>query len=362
VGLGSRWIPLAHVAPNEAEYHRAVTFDRERPTRGRKQVAVLAAFVVGGVLVWGLGTELTLRATGRVPHEFKPSPNFGAEGVFMLDPVTGWVNKPGRYRSFEPGRAWLTITETGLRGTGLPAPSAATEVLIVGASCTQGYGVEDRETFTHGLSRNFPDLAFSNLASGGYNSVQSHIAMNRYLDGLGAQSPPALVIYGFVGRVAGWNVATASWVRQVINETGEFIVPPHVEAVGDEWVPRPGGVVPRWPLESRSALVTMLHEAWISHRYDASPEDEVNATLAVLTEMALDASVKGSKLLVVLLTEDQPNVMAELKARGLEVLDCRLPNYETVPKLKVGFHPSRVTHAAWTRCIGRWLRENRERL
>jgi hypothetical protein len=210
------------------------------------------------------------------------------------------------------------------------------------------------------LSRNFPDLAFSNLASGGYSSVQAHIAMNRYLDGLGAQSPPGLVIYGFVGRVAGWNVATASWVRQVINETGEYIVPPHVEAVGDQWVPRPGGVVPRWPLESRSALVTLLHESWISHRYDASPEDGVDATLAVLMEMALDASVRGSKLLVVLLTEDQPKVVAGLEGRGLDVLDCRLSNYESDPTLKVGFHPSRVTHASWTRCIESWLRENRE--
>jgi hypothetical protein len=220
---------------DQVDYDAIVTSEDGPQSQGARQFGVLAAFVVAGLLVCGVATELTLRVAGRVPNVFKPGPNFGAEGLFTLDPTTGWVNKPGRYQAFEPGNAWLTVTETGLRGTGLPIPSNGREFLIVGASCTQGYGVEDHETFTHGLSKRYSRFAFPNLASGGYSSVQSHLATSRYFDGLGDRPPPALVIYGFVGRVAGWNVASVAWIHQVINETGEYIVPPHVERDGDDW-------------------------------------------------------------------------------------------------------------------------------
>jgi hypothetical protein len=102
-------------------------------------------------------------------------------------------------------------------------------------------------------------------------------------------------------------------------------------------------------------MVTAVHDAYLSQRYDASLADGVYATVEVVAEMAHEARSRGSKLLVVLLTEPQPEPEAGFREKGVDVLDCRREDYETRRGLKVGFHPSPVMHAHWTRCIGEWL-------
>ena len=62
-----------------------------------------------------------------------------------------------------------------------------------------------------------------------------------------------------------------------------------------------------------------------------------------------------SRPLLVFLLQNQPEVEAGFRQKGVEVLDCRREDYETKPALKVGFHPSRVMQAQWTFCIQKWL-------
>ncbi len=317
-----------------------------------------AALALGSFLASLLASEIVLRGLGREPKHFTSGTQFGAGDDFTQDPVLGWVNKPGTHRSFEPGQRAFTVTRDGMRGTRSRVSPNEQEILVVGGSFTFGYGVEDDETFAHVLSTAHPHIGFPNIASPGYGTVQSLLSLKRFLSGLEERPAPALVTYGFIGHHVWRNVASYEWIRSVLSRSGHYHAPPYVRIEGNELTLRAGGRIEAWPLETRFALVSAVHDLYLKALFFVSIENAVDTTVMVLAEMARVAADSGSMLLVVLLADSQPELQAGLRERDVNVLSCEHPEYGANPQLKVGTHPSAILHAYWARCIGSWLEQN----
>ena len=139
------------------------------------------------------------------------------------------------------------------------------EVLVVGCSFTQGFGVADEDTFSYLLNQRYRHLMFHNFGTGGYGTYQSLLRIEQNLSRPNTDDIP-LVIYGFIDLHLQRNVAVANWVRSLAARRTQYIVPPHVRLGKNGLEYYEPDSISFWPLESRSALVALLANAYLELR------------------------------------------------------------------------------------------------
>ncbi|MBI3506151.1 MAG: SGNH/GDSL hydrolase family protein [Proteobacteria bacterium] len=286
-----------------------------------------------------------LRIFGHLPNAFEP-PAGGA----WSEPggELGWRNRPGTYPSSEAGNVPMTFWPNRQRAS-RPDPAGGTpRVDMLGDSITQGYGVADRETYVWRLGELLPGVAFENLGVGGYGTYQSLLVQQAR-----SADPPRVTVYGFYGDHLFRNVAFLSWVRALRDAEGRNIVPPHVTVEGGRLVRHEGSSVPAWPLERQLSTVTELHRAWLRYAFRGRRDFTQAALELLLAEMAATAGRTGSKFVVLLLADAPDWLLPALDARGIVHADCRKPEFEADPALRIGGagHPTGARHAAWAACL-----------
>ncbi len=316
------------------------------------------AIAIVAALALGLGEGIT-RLAGVRTFAIKIA---GGEyvGWAKPDPALGWRNNPGVHPADEGPHEVMTILPDGSRLSG--APGAGATVLIVGCSYAEGYGVRDDEAFAARLQQQFPQLRMRNFAVPGYGTYQSLLTLRDLIERQGVR--PALVIYGFLPFHAERNVLTYSMLEAFRAFGGERFSPPHVELSAGGLRAYPPFVVHDWPLEERSALVTLLHRSELRLRLAGREAQEVQVTDMLLAQMKTLVEAAQARLLVATLWDggspSYPKISADMRKAGIEQLDVTYKGEEKRPeKILVGGngHPGAIIHAWWADRLARWMAE-----
>jgi hypothetical protein len=326
----------------------------------RSKIALWALTIaLTAALVLGLG-----EAIARLAHARAFSISAAQYiGWAKPDPVLGWRNNPGVHPADEGAHEPMTILADGSRDAGTPG-GAGTAVLIVGCSLAEGYGVRDDQTFAWELQRRFPRLRIRDFGVPGYGTYQSLVLLRELIGRQGVQ--PALVIYGFLPFHADRNVLTYSMLEAFRAFGGERFSPPHVEVRAGELVTYPPFVVPAWPLEEHSALVTLMHQAELHVRLANREKQRAQVTSLLLAQMEQLVEGAHGRLLVATLWNGGPDpetyrrVTADMRQAGIAQLDVTYAGAETRPeKILVGGtgHPGPIIHSWWADKLGQWMVE-----
>ena len=150
--------------------------------------AVVLAFVA--VAAWRLGGGM-----GAVSS----NPLEAGAAWAAPDPGLGWMNKEGVFTAPET-EASMTFWSFGRRATredSALSEEGHTQVMILGGSVTQGYGVSDAETFPALLGGQYPEYAFENFGTGGYGVDQAKTLGARAFDMLYKSSKPQLILLAY---------------------------------------------------------------------------------------------------------------------------------------------------------------------
>lgn len=265
------------------------------------------------------------------------------------DAQFGWLNRPGRFESSEAGNVAMNFGANRQRlSRPADASPAGPRIDIVGDSIAQGYGVADAETFAWRLGTLRPGWSVENLGVGGYGTYQSLLRLKARL-----ADPPAAFVYGFFGDHQFRNVATLGWVTALRDAQGRNVVPPHATFADGRLAVHVGGPVLPWPLEHVSATVAQAHRAWLRFEFRGRRDMTRPATEALIAEMRDAAQSAGSRFLVLLLADAPDWLIPALDARKIAYADCRTPEFERDPALRVGGtgHPTAARHEAWAACL-----------
>jgi len=309
------------------------------------------------------GAEFAARRLGFHPIAPEVNENFRPDSKYgwaVFDSALGWRNKPGVSLSNEAGNASMTFWSDGRRSTRSdPSPQPLPQVLFVGCSWTQGYGVPDEESFPYRLSRSNPDWDVENFGTGGYGAYQSLLRMRDVFSQ--KVYSPKLVVYGYVDFHAYRDVAGYAWVKALRNVKGEFFAPPSVTVRQGQLVEHPLTTFPRWPGERASALAALAKNAYLRLRFLLREGDEEEATKLLLTEMRNLAVENGARFVVMELKTPPTSIQQYMDAHAIDSVDCmRLdPTVRlTSPAFQLGGagHPNEKVHASWATCIDRWMR------
>ena len=132
------------------------------------------------------------------------------------DPVFGWKAKKGVY-NFSPMHKsgdifTLKIKTNGDRENGNINNISEKEILLIGGSFTQGWGVNDNDTFAYKLQKKYNNYRIHNFGQAGYGSVQSYLLLK---DQLTKVKSPKLIIYGIIQHHEYRNIAHEGWLRMM---------------------------------------------------------------------------------------------------------------------------------------------------
>ena len=178
------------------------------------------------------------------------------------DPVLGWTANPGIWEVDCEQRP-MTILDNATRKTCFQ-PGASKNILIVGGSWIQGYGVRDEETCASQLQQRFSSVNFVNLATAGYGNYQSYLATKSFLEKSGAESV-SMVILAVAEHSSVRDVADYAWIRSLLTYSGTHFIPPRI-APGPKnlsdapWLEYPPESPNLWRLADKLDIVLCLQE------------------------------------------------------------------------------------------------------
>ena len=321
-----------------------------------------------------LAIEVGARWAGIAPTPAAPNPNVDSAGWAVRDPVVGWKNKPGinKIWSFS-----MTIWDDNSRATGPKDPGTTPDVVFVGASITQGYGLSDAETMAWQVQAAHPDLVVKNFGTGGYGGYQSLLTVEELFK---QPKVPTLVIFCFFYSLTLRDIAPYQWILGFRDNRGEILVPPYMLRDGSE---HPPIFYSPWPLESRSSLVSMARLAYLKANHPSSMDTTTDVAIAIriLARMQEIVAKRGATLVVAVLDpwpidngslvgdwkslvksvdEGTPAVRQFLKANAdqgrLEFIECSPDETLEKPEFQLpDSHPNALANAKWASCINRWL-------
>lgn len=326
--------------------------------RVKNLLVFLAALVVSL-----LGAELATRTAGFQPRVVTVNPFFtpGVNTTWSVpDPELGWINKPGVAQAIGEDPAPMTFWDFGRRASrpdsAIP-PGDRIPVMLVGGSDAQAYGVRDEDSFTYLLAKRYPNLWFENFGGGGYSTVQALLMAQRAYDTFYGANKPRLVLLTFSDSHAARNVSDEVWVNSISDSEGRRISPPHYRLRAGTLEFHPFRIINDWPLEKRSAGLTLLHDRWLRSVAYNTADQAIPVTRRVLDQF-VDFAAQKNMASAAVVTEDYTQIgNAVFDGQPFPHKDCSgLERTNHAEYHIVGNnHPNKQLHAILADCIATWL-------
>ena len=144
-------------------------------------------------------TEILLRV-----FEIKPWENIiiNKPQIFKPDTALGWKAKKGNYiipPLHQLGKKFnMSFDEDGQRKTGESNNKVEGEILVIGGSFAQGWGVSDESTFSSKLQKKYTNFKVYNFGHGGYGSIQSFLLLEEQIPKLKSPKKITTILFFFL--------------------------------------------------------------------------------------------------------------------------------------------------------------------
>ena len=299
--------------------------------------------------------ELLLRILGFHPWKYVSSQN---QKIFDYDQKIGWKSKQGVYDVIASDefkiKTILTILDDKSRYTGNNLSDE--KILIVGGSFTQGWGVNDNETFAYKLQNEFTNFKIKNYGQSGYSGVQSYLLLKELLD---SEDKIKLVIYGFIDHHEYRNVARGEWLELLLkySKSGHSNSPkiPYatVNKNKDLIFHDPLGYL-QLPFREELALIPLLERTIMKYSTKRRKKLQKEVARQIFLNMNDLSKQNNSKFIVLNLQSNIKEYEDFFKKNDINFVDCNLllsENYLT----KGHYHPNDKAHSVYSECINSYI-------
>lgn len=197
-----------------------MTLQNPQPLSRRKRLffsLIMFSFVIVAFIFI---SEISLRLKGFHPRTLRRLAAFltiePPGGLHTRHPTLGYLTKPGEFKVTLPGPYSFKITflENGLRVThhlNTYSEKRRKEIWIFGCSFTQGWSLNDEETYPWLLQEKLTDNEVVNFGVDGFSTVQSLIQLR---EALAKGARPELVILSYGSFHDQRNTLTRAWMKR----------------------------------------------------------------------------------------------------------------------------------------------------
>jgi hypothetical protein len=262
----------------------------------------------------------------------------------------------------------LSIGKDGQRKTGEDNGSIDEEILIIGGSFSQGWGVNDEDTFSSKLQEKYTNFKVYNFGQGGYGSIQSLLFLKEQIPKM---KSPKLVIYGFIEHHEYRNTARSQWLRTLSKYSKHRSVKTPYGSIGENnelTIHPPIGYI-NLPLRKISSLITLIEKAYMKNmstkeflRDSQRKKQQKLVTEKTVLEMReISNKFDANFVLVILdwsnrLTKDQYEIF--LKKNKIKFVNCKIPLIDEMV-LPDNYHPSDKAHTYYKNCLLDYIKKQK---
>ena len=291
----------------------------------------------------GDGPWKTIETDLREPKTYEYNEKLGwkpKEGTYIFPP---WSAK-GKYTK-------LTVLKDGNRYNG-ELSTYDGEVLVIGGSATQGWAVDDTETFSWFLQKKLNNLKVKNYGVGGYGTYQSLLLLENIMEN---NNVTQYVIYGFVKQHEVRNIAHGSWLHLLTkySKRDHLELPYASLDKNNKLVKNPPVQYINLPFRKQSAFVAKLEKKIMNMKSVLRDHNKTKITQGILLEMKKISELNESKFVFVFL-HSNPEILNSysnfLKKNKILFVNCSYPETREYQVENEG-HPNEKLHKLWANCI-----------
>lgn len=307
-----------------------------------------------------LSLELMLRFFGYTNWTYKKEDH---SNINKIDTTKGWIAKKGSHlviaskKYMEKTR--INILEDGNRFTGVSSKKKE-KIIIIGGSFTQGWGVNDHETYSFKLQSKLKDYEVINFGQSGYGTVQSYLLLKEVFN---KYNNIKLVFYGFIDHHEYRNVARGEWLETLLKYSGgkNNLIPKVPYAILDSEnniIIKDPISYTQLPLREISALVTTIEKIYMKATTKKRKKIQKDVVDKISIEMNNIAESKKAKFIFVNLKSNlEEHKMFFLKNK-ISFVDCNL-NLNKDLLVKGDYHPNEKAHSFYSKCILEYIDKNK---
>jgi len=305
--------------------------------------------------------EILLKALG-----YKPWENIivNEKPIFKPDAVLGWKAKKGTYeiktRNESIKKFQMNFGENSERIINSKNQSGK-EILMIGGSFTQGWGVNDYETFSHKFQKEFENFKVYNFAQGGYGSVQSLLMLEKQITKM---QSPRLVVYGLIAHHEYRNVARARWLHTLAkySRRGHVSTPYAILGKDNKLLMRPPTSYINLPLREKSSLITLFEKTYMKLKTKHRKKQQLLVTKKIILEMKNISSNYSADFILLILDLDNPNkknnYINYFKNNKINYVDCSVSLVGEMI-LPGDYHPSGKAHSYYNECLVNYINKTK---
>ena len=288
-------------------------------------------------------------------------------GLHTKHPTLGYITKPGEYRITLPGPYSFktTFLANGLRIThplNTYSEKRKKEIWIFGCSFTQGWSLNDEETYPWLLQEKLPDYEVVNFGVDGYSTAQSLIQLR---EALAKGTRPALVILSYASFHDVRNTLTRTWIKVRLTAGAGYaygvVNLPYARLSKDntpEILYQPLEYHPDLLLRS-SALANLLDDTYNENLEKTYHSLEV--THALIDEISSLCKANGIEFVLAGIFSDPATqaMLEHFKEKGIETVDISVDlSRKENTNLPYDGHPSAIANKEYARKLEVFLARN----
>ena len=329
----------------------------------KKISIILVSLIISLIFV-----EIFLRA-----FVIKPWKNISINdpSIFKPDPILGWLAKKGTYE-FLPAdingeKFTMSFNDSGNRKNGNFNNNSKNKILIIGGSFAQGWGVNDKETFSFKLQKKYKNYKIYNFGQGGYGTIQSYLLLK---DKISNNIKPKLIIYGIIQHHEYRNIAHAGWLKMLAQYSNRGHVYTPYGSIGKNnklTIHKPIGYL-NLPLREMSSIITLIEKVYmklssrdrvyIKSKSGKKTKQQSSVTKKTILKMKNFSEQSGSDFILVNLdwsgSFKKENYENFFKKNGIKFVNCALPSNEKYI-LPSDYHPNETAHTYFKDCLADYI-------
>lgn len=307
-------------------------------------------------------TELFLRLLNFEPWRYEKA-YINNEIFFEAHNQLGWLSKKGNYQLIinnnSNSKINFSIEEDSNRTTGSKDANKK-NIIIVGGSFTQGWGINDNETYPFLLQKALNNYNVYNYGQSGYGGFQSLLLTKKKIN---KKKPSSLLIYGFIEHHEERNVAREKWLETLLKYSNKeqkikIKVPYATLNKNTSLVYNKPIAYLQLPFREKLALVNLIEKFYMKQLNRHRKKIQRKVAEQIFIELDTIAKENNAIFLVVNLhysNKNNANYYEEfLNKNNIHYIDCAR-NLSEKLLLEGDFHPNAKGHKMYSDCIKNYL-------
>ncbi len=320
-----------------------------------KQTYYKIILVVSSIIFILILIEVALRLFGHSPRKVLDI-TINEPITYKYDHNLGWSSIEGKHKfkpwSDEGQETFLNINSDGSRYTG-QSLKKNNKLIFIGGSVTQGWAVNDHETFPYMIQNKNSNYGVYNFGTGGYGGYQSLLLLEKVLK---EKKNIKFVVYGFINHHEERNIASGKWmyILNYYSKRGQVDVPyASINNMGELIRYNPIKYA-KLPLSKYSSLSAKLEQKIMYLKSYFREKKQTEVSLKIINEMnelSLKKNIKFILLFLEKFNDDRDKKYRDfLNDSEISFIECSLPGGEEYIVKGEG-HPNFKSHKKISECF-----------